>query len=158
MASPVVEWRASTTPFATISTQAFTGAGFGGAIPVGTTSSPVTVRVYNNFAAAGSIADALNCVLAAYDDVVHQGTGINPSTVGLYTQVEVNDYNGVTTGADTSFFAIGGSTKHAIPTNGGTISGTGANYCTVNIQISVPATATQGSVSQGLWIEYSSTS
>lgn len=125
---------------------------------MGTNSTPVTVRVYNNFLAAGSIADALSCVLACYDDVIHQGTAVNTPTTGLYVQVEVLDYNGSVTGADSTYYAIGGATKHAIPTNSGTISGSGANYIEVSIQIAIPATATQGSVSQGLWIEYSSTS
>ena len=158
MASPVIEWRASTTPFAVISSQAFTGSGFGGAIQVGTSSAVITVRVYNNFAAAGSIVDATNCTLAVYDDTIHQGQATTTPTTGHYVNVKVTDYNGVTTGADTLYFPIGGLTKHAVPVNSGTIAGAVANYITVNIQIVVPTSATQGSVSQGIWLEYSSTS
>jgi hypothetical protein len=156
--SPVMEWRAAITPFAVITNQAFTGSGFAGAIPVGTNSGAVTIRLYNNFAAAASIADALNCTLACYDDTVHQGIAINPQTTGLYTQIQVLDYNGVTTGADALYYAIGGQTKHALPTNSGTVSGSGANYVEVSIRISIPANATQGSAGGGLWVEYSSTS
>lgn len=158
MASPVVEWRAATTPFGVVSSLALTGSGSLGAIPVGTQSNVVTIRVYNNFAGASSIADALNCVIAAYDDTVHQGTAINAPSTGLYLQVEVTDYNGVTTGGDTLYYAIGGTTKHPLPVNSGTLGGSSANYATVNVIAVIPATATQGAISQGLWIEYSSTS
>jgi len=157
MATPVIEWRNSTNPFAVITSVALAGTGLSGAIPVGTSSNVATVRVYNNFAAAGSIADATSCILAVYDDTSHQGVAINSPTTGLYIQVEVTDYNGVTTGADTNYFALGGQTKHAIPTNSGTIAGAAANYCTVNIKAVVPANAVQGAVSWGLWLEYSST-
>lgn len=156
--SPVIEWRAATTPFATLSSIALTGTGFGGAVPVGTSSGVVTVRVYNNFLVAAGIADALNCVVAVYDDPTHQGIAINPSTTGLYTQVQVLNYNNTGLGADTAYFRVGGTTKHAIPTNGGTISGNGSNYVTLNIKVAVPPKAIQGAVSQGIWIEYSSTS
>ena len=156
-ASPVVEWRSNVSAFPVITSMALTGTGSGGAIPVGTTSSTVTARLYNNFAAAGGIADALNCVLAVYDDTVHDGLALTAATLGQYVQVEVTLYNGSGTGADSVFYAIGGSVKHPIPTNSGTISGTGANYVTIVIQYVVPSTATQGAVSQGLWVEYSST-
>lgn len=157
MLSPVVEWRAAITPFGTISTLALTGVGSLGAIPVGTTSNVVTVRIYNNFAGASSIADALNCVLAVYDDAVHQGIAIVAPSMLQYLQVEVTDYNGVTTGQDTLYYAIGGSVKHPIPVNGGTLGGTTANYATINVIAVIPAIATQAAVSQALWLEYSST-
>jgi hypothetical protein len=156
--SPVVEFRNPTTPFAVITSLPLTGTGFSGAIPAGTTSNVLTVRIYNNFAAAGSVADALNCVLTSYDDVTHQSQGTIVPVTGQYLHVQVMDYNGVTTGADTSTFGIGGTVKHPVPTNSGTISGTGANYITVNVTAVVPANATQGAVSQGFWLEYSSTS
>src|SRR4029077_5136010 len=156
--SPVIEWRSSVTPFGVVSTQALAGGGFGGAIPVGSTSNVVTMRLYNNFAAASSIADALSCVLALYDDVIHQGTAVSTPAVSQYIQVQVLDYNGGTTGGDTNYYGIGGQTKHPIPVNGGTLGGAVANYCTINIRAVLPSTSTQGSVSLGLWVEYSSTS
>lgn len=155
--SPVVEFRSATTPFGVVSGQAMSGAGFAGAIPAGTNSNLVTLRIYNNFAGAANIADATGCVLACYDDAIHQGTAINPPSLNLYVQVQVQDYNGNATGGDSAFFAIGGQTKHALPTNSGTISGTGANYITLNVQVVVPSNAAQGSVSQGLWLEYTAT-
>lgn len=155
--SPVIEWRVATTPFAVLTSSAITGSGSGGSIPVGSTSNTLVVRLYNNFAAASGIADALSCVLAVYDDTVHSGVATQASSTGLYVQVEVIDYNGVTTGQDTLYVGIGGSTKHAIPVNTGTIGGTGANYVTINIQVVVPSTSTQGAVSQGIWVEYNST-
>lgn len=154
--APVIEWRATTTPFATIASLAFTGSGFSGAIPAGTNSNSQQVRIYNNFAAAASIADATNAVIAVYDDTVHQGSATSVPTTSKYVQVEVNDYNGVTTGQDSTFFPIGGSIKHAIPVNGGTLGGAVPNYVTVTIQIAVPSSATQGAVSQGIWVEYNS--
>jgi hypothetical protein len=158
MASPpVIEWRQVAGPNAVITSQAFSGTGFSGAIPAGTTSTSVQVRVYNNFANAATIADATNAVISCYDDTIHQGAATFVPTTGKYVQVEVIDYNGTTTGQDTVYFAIGGITKHAVPVNSGTLAGAAANYITVNIQIVVPANATQGAVSQGIWLEYSST-
>lgn len=158
MASPpVIEWRASTTPFAVVSSLAFVGTGFGGAIPSGTTSTSQQIRIYNNFTNAASIADATNCTLAVYDDTVHQGLATSTPTTAKYVQVEVNDYNGTTTGQDTVFFPIGGSVKHLIPVNGGTIGGSATNYVTVTIQIAIPSSATQGAIAQGIWVEYNST-
>lgn len=157
MASPpTIEWRASTTPFGTLSSLAFTGSGFSGAIPAGTTSGVQTVRIYNNFAAAASIADATSCVIAVYDDTVHQGSATTAATTGLYVNTKVLDYNGTTTGADGSYVAVGGSAKHTIPVNGAVLGGAVANYVTVSFEIVVPSTATQGSVSQGIWLEYNS--
>lgn len=155
---PTIEWRASLTPFAVITSQAFSGSGFSGAVPAGTTSGALTVRIYNNFLAVASIADATNCVLAVYDDVVHQGTAVTTPAVALYVQAKVLDYNGVTTGADSAYVGLGGSTKHAVPVNGGVLAGSGSatNYVTVSLQIVVPSTATQGSISQGIWLEYNS--
>src|SRR4051812_14039328 len=106
--SPVVEFRNPTTPFAVITSLPLVGTGFSGAIPAGTTSNFLTVRIYNNFAAAGSVADALNCVLTSYDDVTHQSQGTIVPVTGQYLHVQVMDYNGVTTGADTSTFGVGG--------------------------------------------------
>lgn len=157
LTSPVVEWRAAITPFGTLSSLTFSGSGFGGAVPLGTTSNVQTVRLYNNFAAAASIADANNCSLASYDDEIHQGLATTSQVNNHYLQVQVTDYNGVTTGADVSYFSIGGSFKHALPTNGSTISGTGANYVTINLKVSVPAIANNGTITQGVWLEFSST-
>jgi hypothetical protein len=116
-----------------------------------------SIRVYNNFSAAGGIADATNCILACYDDTTHQGTAITAPCTNFYLSVEVTDYNGVTTGQDTLYYNLGGSAKHSVPVNSGTLSGTGANYFSINVLITVPATATQGAASQGLWLEYNST-
>jgi hypothetical protein len=159
MASPpVIEWRAVASPNGVVSSQAFSGTGYNGAIPAGTNSGSVQVRIYNNFANASTIADATNAVIACYDDTVHQGSATTVPTTSKYVQVEVVDYNGATTGQDTAYFALGGTTKHAVPVNNGTIGGAVPNYVTVNIQVAVPSNATQGAVSQGLWLEYNSTS
>ena len=155
--SPVVEWRAATTPFGTLSTLALTGSGSGNAIPMGTSSAQVSLRIYNNFAGATGVVDATNCVLAVYDDTTHQGTAVNPPSTSLYVQVQVLDYNGGTTGADTFYYAIGGQVKHALPVNSGTLGGGSSNYVTVSVQVVIPTNATQGSVSQGLWVEYNAT-
>ena len=156
--SPVITWNSNTTPFSTITGLALTGSGSSGAVPMGTTSNVAVVRLYNNFAAAAGIADAINCVLAVYDDATHQGVATTTPATAHYLQVEVANYNGSSTGADTQFYAIGGmSVKHPIPTNSGTIGGTGANYVTINIQMVVPAAApVVGPVSLGLWLEYNS--
>lgn len=157
-ASPVIEWRSSTTPYGVLSSGlALSGSGYAGAVPVGTSSTPTTVRLYNNFAAAGGIADATSCVLAVYDDATHSGLAVEGATTGLYMSVQVLDYNGVTTGQDTQYYALGGQTKHAIPVNSGTIGGTGANYVSISVKVTLPATASQGAYTQGIWVEYTST-
>lgn len=156
VSSPTIEWRASTTPFATLSSVPFTGTGFNGAILVGTSSALQTIRIYNNFLGVGGIVDATNCTIASYDDTIHQGTAITPQCTGFYLQVQVLNYNGVITGADLSPFSIGGSTKHVIPINSGIIGGATSNYVTVALQLNIPQNATQGTVSQGVWLEYSS--
>lgn len=155
--SPTIEWRNPTTPFATFTSLAFTGSGYNNSIPVGTSSNAITFRIYNNFANAASIDDAHQCVLAVYDDGTHQGTALTPASLGHYVEVKITNYNGSTTDADPDFIGIGGSVKHLLPTNSGAISGSGTNYITVIIQITVPAIATQGAVTQGLWLEYTST-
>lgn len=155
--APTIEWRNSTSPFATISSLALTGSGTGGAIFAGNGSNVATVRVYNNFAAAASIADATSCTLACYDDTTHQGQ----MTSGIILLVNVINYNGSTSGADAgspTFFQISGTNnKHPVPTNGGTISGSGSNYITVQVAVFAASTASAGSVSVGLWLEYTST-
>ena len=155
--SPVIEWRTAAAPNADLTSLALTGSGYNGAVPLGTASAATTVRLYNNFAAASGVADATNCVLAVYDDAVHQGTAITPPSTGLYVQVDVLDYNGATLGADTSYYALGGQVKHAVPVNSGTIAGSGSNYVTLSLQVVIPTGATQGSVSQGIWLEYNAT-
>jgi hypothetical protein len=157
VASPVVEWRIVAGPNTVLTSQALAGSGFSGAIPLGTSSTLTTIRIYNNFLATAGIADATNCILASYDDTTHQGTAITGPTINNYLTVEVVDYNGTATGADTLYFPIGGNTKHLIPVNGAVLSGTGANYFTINLIIVAPMSATQGLLSQGLWLEYSST-
>lgn len=156
--SPVVEWRQVASPNSVVSTFPLSGSAFSGAIPVGTSSNVFTLRVYNNFAVASSIADALSCVLAVYDDTIHEGQTVAVATSAKYVNVQVTDYNGISTGADSAYYAIGGATKHPLPVNGGTLGGATANYATINVKVVIPTTATQGSISQGLWIEYSSTS
>jgi hypothetical protein len=160
--SPVMTFNSAITPFPQITSLALSGNGYNGAIPAGSSSTVATILLYNNFAGAASIADALNCVLAVYDNTTNQGSASTAPTYGLYVQVQVTNYNGNTTGADTAYFAIGGQTKHPVPTNSGTISGaingTSGNYITINVMIVVPPTATQSAVTQGLWVEYSSTS
>jgi hypothetical protein len=156
VASPVIEWRIVAGPNTVITSQAMTGSGFSGAIPISTSSSVTQVRIYNNYLAAAGIADATNCILATYDDVTHQGTAITGPTLGDYLAVQVIDYNGVATGADTLYYPIGGATKHLVPVNTAILSGTGANYFTINLQLVIPMTGTQGALSQGLWLEFSS--
>jgi hypothetical protein len=154
--SPIIEWRSPTSPFGVLSSLALTGTGYNGAVVVGSTSTTATLRIYNNFSNTSGVADATSCRLACYDDTIHQGASVQPQTTGQYLQVQVANYNGNTTGADTNFYAIGGLTKHSISLNSGTLSGTGTNYFTVNVQVAIPATATQGITTQGLWLEYSS--
>lgn len=158
MTSPVIEWRNPTSPFGVVTGIPMVGTGFAGAIPLGTSSAVVILRIYNNFANAGSVGDATNCVLAVYDGATNQGVAANPSTTGLYIKVQVVDYDSNTTGGDTFYFGLGGQTKHAVPVNSAVLWGAASNYFTVNIQAVIPTNATQGSVQWGLWLEYSSTS
>ncbi len=156
--SPTVEWRASTPSYTVQTAIAPTGSGYGGAIPLGTSSNVITLRLYNNFQGGGGIADAVSCVLACYDDTLHQGQATTLPVTNAYLAVSVADYNGTTTGSDGgTYYAIGGSVKHPVPVNSGTIGGATTNYVTINIKIVVPSSATQGAVTQGLWVEYTAT-
>lgn len=158
MSSPIVEWRSSTSPNAVVISQALIGSGYNGAVPMGTSSVVATLRLYNNFPGVNGITDATSCVLAAYDDAINQGNATTPAAKNKYLHVKVLDYNGIVTNADTQYYGIGGTTKHPIPTNGGTIEGATPSYVTVNLKIVAPTNAVQGSVSQGVWLEYNTTS
>lgn len=152
---PVIEFRNATAPNAVIASLTLQGTGFNNAIPVGGQSTPVTIRIYNNFANTAGIHDAINCVLASYDDATHQGSAASTPVSQLWLNVQVLDFNGLTGSADTNYVPIGGATKHAVPVNNGTIPGATSNYIEVNLMVVIPATASSNSVTQGLWLEYS---
>lgn len=151
---PVIEFRSPSAPGTVLSTLALTGTGAGGTVPPGTVSTAANLRVYNNYAAAANVADAVNCTLASYDTATTAGVATLPPVLGAYLQVAVTDYNGTTTGQDTSSTAIGGSLKHRVPVNSATLPGAAANYCTVSLQLAPPITAAGVVGSQGLWLEY----
>jgi hypothetical protein len=125
------------------------------AINVGGASIPVTIRIYNNFANTAGIHDAINCVLATYDDIVHQGSAATLPVSQFWLNVQVLDYNGNANGNDAIYTPIGGSTKHAVSINSGIIPGSSTNYIEVNLMVVIPALASSNSVTQGLWLEYS---
>jgi hypothetical protein len=157
MANPVIEYRSNTTPFPVLTSLTLTGSGGGGSIVAGQSSTPVTIRIYNNFAAAGSIDDAVNCVLAAYDNIAVQGLATIDPVTQAWCQVEVLSYDGNSTGADLAYTAIGGSAKHPVLVNSGTLSGSGAHYIQVSLKIVVPSLASGSATTQGFWLEYSFT-
>lgn len=156
--APVISWRSNTTPFGVISSVALTGSGTSGAVTAndGLSNSSV-IRVYNNFAAAGSIADALNGQFASYDDTTHQGTSATYPVANQLMILQVLNYNGSTAGVGGGAFVGGSSAKLVSSANSGTLSGTGSNYLTLNVQVVVPLSMTPGAYSQGLWYEYDST-
>ncbi len=123
MAQPIIEFRSATNPFPVLASLPLTGGGTGGAIVAGQTSNVSLIRIYNNFVNAGGISDAVNCVLAAYDDGTHWGSSLTVPVTQQWLQAQVIDYNGSTTSADTSYFPLGGTTKHAVPLNGGVLNG-----------------------------------
>lgn len=157
--APVIEWRNSTSPFAVITSLALTGSGVSGAVIAGNSSNVATVRIYNNFAAAGGVASADICTLACYDDITHQGQATTEAVVNQEIGVGVINYNGSTSQADPSgaYYRIGGTTKHLVPTNNFSISGTGSNYITVVLVVLPYVSASAGSRSVGVWLEYNST-
>jgi hypothetical protein len=150
---PVIDFRDPTNLANPLASYTLVGTGVGGSIPAGSTSTPYTLRIYNNYAGAAGIADATNCVLAAYDSGSTRGGMTTPAVLGTWLQVEVINYNGVTVGADTQFYAIGGTVKHSVPTNTGTIAGSAANFITVTVQVVIPANASGANINQGLWLE-----
>lgn len=152
---PVIEFRDNSSPVTVLSTVTLSGTGAGGAIPGGTSSSPLTLRIYNNYAGAAGVGDALNCVLAVYDDTLHPGSATTEPTLSTWVQVQVLSYDGNPVGADGQYWPIGGTVKHTVPINGATLGGTGAHYLQANLQVVVPATAAGQTVTQGLWLEYS---
>jgi hypothetical protein len=153
--APIIEFRSDTNPFAVLSSIPLAGAGLSGAIVAGTSSAVVQIRIYNNFANTGGIHDAINCDLASYDDATHQGSQVTAPVSQQWLQVSVQSYGGVTTGNDgTTFFPIGGNTRHAIPVNFGVLAGAAPHYIQVQLKVVVPALASATSVTQGLWLEY----
>lgn len=146
--------------FPTISSIAFTGTGYGGAIVVGKSSAVFVARVYNNFTGSGPLADAINCVLASYDDTTHQGSSTTPAVTQAWLNVQVTKYTGVAV-SDT-LHPIGGAQAYAITANSGTLQGNAGggttpftSYIELALSIVVPASATAASGAQGLWLEYS---
>lgn len=68
--APVITFQSNITPFPTMSSIVYIQSKLGsGALPVlqGEQSNPVLFRVYNNFASAALISDALNVALTTYD-------------------------------------------------------------------------------------------
>ena len=156
--APVISWRSNTTPFPVITSVALTGNGVSGAINSNDGfSATSTIRVYNNFSAAGSIADALNCQFASYDDTTHQGSSATYPVANQMLLVQVTNYNGSTSGAGGGATIGGSLAKLPVSTNSGTISGSGSNYVTLTLYVIIPLGMTPGSYSQGLWLEYDST-
>lgn len=154
MAAPVLEFRSASAPYGLLSLLNLTGSGVGGAISIGSTSNPATLRIYNNFAGAGSVGTAYNIVLASYDSEATWGSMTTEPITGTWLQVKVLDYDGSTSGADITYFAIGGAAKHAAPVNGGQIAANVAHYMTISTQVSIPSTTGLATGSQGLWVEY----
>lgn len=133
------------------------GAGSAGAVLAGTTSATALCRIWNNQTGAANISDARNCVLAVYDDATHQGAQATAPTAQQYLQLQVQTYDSSATGADTQFWAVGGTVKHGVPVNGATLAGAASagHYMTVAVQLVVPLLASGGSAMQGIWLEYS---
>lgn len=152
--APVIEFRDSTDGSTVLSSIQLTGTGYNSSILIGESSNVYTSRVYNNYAAVGTAGDAINCALAVYDSVSQQGYATTVPIQQTWLQVSVTDYNGVTTNADTQYYPIGGTQKHAIPTNTGTISASGANYITVGMKLVVPSSAPAQVGTIGLFLEY----
>lgn len=151
--SPTIDFRDPTQTGVALGAVTLTGNGALQSIPTGTVSNVVTVRIYNNYANIAGIADATNCVLAAYDTATIQGSAATVPVLNAWLQVRVLDYNGATTNQDIQFASVGGPLKHVVPVNGAVLSGSGPNYFTVQIQVAVPASATGSVLSQALWLE-----
>lgn len=152
--APVIDFRNPASLASPLPSLAFLGNAPNGAIPIGGTSSPLIVRIYNNYAGAANIADATNCVLSTYDAIGNQGIATLTPVVQQWLQAQVNDFNGITTNADTQFYPIGGTTVHSVPVNSATLPGSTANYFTVTYQIVVPSSASGAAYSQGVFLEY----
>src|SRR5260370_41690256 len=122
MAQPIIDFRDPNNPAGgALTNLALTGTGAGNAVVAGQVSTPSSVRIYNNYAQAGGISDALNCVLAAYDDATHQAIAVTGPTLQTWLQSPVTNYNGVGTNNDSDPFGAPGyypseaSHNHAVP-------------------------------------------
>lgn len=150
---PILDFRDPSSLTSALSSITLIGGGINNSVPNGTTSNPVTLRLYNNHINTSGVADATNCTFAAYDDASTQGSQSLTPTIQAWLQVQVIDYNGIVTNADSQYYAIGGTVKHRVPVNSGTLSGSGANYVTFKLQVVVPANAIGANNTQGLWLE-----
>lgn len=121
MSQPVISFRQNISPFSTLSSLTLTGSGSGGAVVAGQQSTIAAFRIYNNFANAGGISDAVNCELSSYDTATDRSGMLTAPVTQQWLQVKVLSYNESVTSADLQFFPIGGLQKHAVPVNGGTL-------------------------------------
>src|SRR5258708_27787884 len=128
MAQPIIDFRDPNNPAGgALTNLALTGTGAGNAVVAGQVSTPSSVRIYNNYAQAGGISDALNCVLAAYDDATHQAIAVTVPTVQTCLHASVTNYNGVGTNNDSDafgaavYYPIARSQKHPALVAGATI-------------------------------------
>lgn len=154
MAAPSFSLRTDDVSHSNVFTVQMTGSGPNGSITLGTTSNPVTLRLYNNYAGAGGIGTAYNVTFSSYDDDTNWGVfSTEPVTEG-WLQIKVLNYDGSTTNADTQWYALGGLNKHIMPMNSAQIAGNVSHYVTFMLQVSVPLSTSTYSVFQALWVEY----
>src|SRR5579859_7233002 len=95
--APVIDFRLPASLSSPISSVTFIGTGPNNTIVIGGTSSPITLRIYNNYAGAGGIADATNCELSSYDgsDLTFLGVATITPVISQWMQAQVNNFNGI---------------------------------------------------------------
>lgn len=131
-----------------------------GTVPVGGQSSERRWRIWNNYAQASGIADAILCALGAHDQGAsnHEDWTLTPSAGWAYVRNYSYDGGGTPDGAFTN---VHGVTRLSMAYNSQTIEGAGAgterHYWEVEVRIDVPAGATQGTKTFSICLRYSYT-
>jgi len=131
-----------------------------GTVPVGGQSSTRRWRIWNNYAQASNIADAIQCALGCHDQGAsnHEDWTLTPAAGWAY--VRNYSYDGVGT-PDPSFSNVYGATRLAMVYNSQIIQGSGAgverHYWEIEIYMRVPAGATQGTKTFSICLRYSYT-
>lgn len=130
-----------------------------GTVPVGGQSSTRRWRIWNNYAQASGVADAIQCAFGAHDQGAsnHEDWTLSPAAGWAYAR----NYSYDGGGSPDSFINVYGATRLAMAYNSQIIGGAGAgverHYWEVEVYIVVPVGATQGTKTFAMCLRYSYT-
>lgn len=127
-----------------------------GTVDAGTVSADTDFLIWNNRGGATAVSDATSCAITTKDT---SGGNTGDVVTGLWTEVEDVKNN------ESTFTPVGGTTVHTIgngvtagtisgAANDGTTANSNANFGHIKVHLNVPGTATAGSRSWLLRLQY----